>query len=101
MDTFFLFPKGVCLGADYLTFEWVWVISGKKVSCRLISREKKILAWKYLVKKISFKVYKAEKINLTPLYARKKILSPEVWGKKFFPKPNHPYPPSKVKWLVP
>ena len=48
MDTFFLFPKGVCLGADYLTFEWVWVISGKKVSCRLISREKKFLhgsAW--------------------------------------------------------
>ena len=53
----------------------------------------KILARKYLVKKISFKVYKAEKINLTPLYARKKILSPEVWGKKFLPKPNHPYPP--------
>ena len=30
MDTFFLFPKGVCLGADHLTFEWVWVISEKK-----------------------------------------------------------------------
>ena len=31
MDTFFLFPKGVYLGADHLTFEWVWVISGKNI----------------------------------------------------------------------
>ena len=31
MDTFFLFPKGVYLGADHLTFERVWVISGKNI----------------------------------------------------------------------
>ena len=38
--------------------------------------------------------------NLTPLYVRKKNLSPEVWGKKFLPKPNH-QTPAKVKWSAP
>ena len=32
------------------------------------------------------------KNHLTPLYVSKKILSPEVWEKKFLPKPNHPSP---------
>ena len=37
------------------------------------------------------------------LCVRGKNLSPEVWEKKFLhvPKPNHPYPTSKVKWLAP
>ena len=29
------------------------------------------------------------------------ILSPEGWGKKFYPRPNYPYPSSKVKWSAP
>ena len=28
-------------------------------------------------------------------------LSPEGWRKNFLPKPNYPYPPSKVKWSAP
>ena len=88
MDTFFLIPKGVCLGADHLTIERVWVISGKNIlqtdfegknSCKEVPGEK-----------ISFKVYKTEKVNLAMLYARKKFYHQ---GKKFLPKPNHPYPP--------
>ena len=59
-----------------------------------ITWRKKFLRWK---KYISFMAYNAEKNNLTPLYLRKKILSPEVWEKKFLPKPNHPSP-TNVKW---
>ena len=40
MDTFFLFPKGVCLGADHLTFERVWVISEKKYPADWFWRKK-------------------------------------------------------------
>ena len=47
---------------------------------------KYILHWK---KKLSWRIM-VEK-NLTPLYVGEKILSPEVWKKRFLPKPNHPF----------
>lgn len=74
----------------------VWVISGKNIP-QAGFQGKQILARKYLKKKIptltkiSFKACKAGK-NVTPLYSRKKILSPEA--KSFVPL-------SKVKWSAP
>ena len=47
-------------------------------------------------KKISHGVSYWKK-SLALLYVREKILSLEVWRKKFLPKPSHPYPPSPSK----
>ena len=44
--------------------------------------------------------YNAEKKNLTPWYVRKNSFIRGL-GKKILPKPNYPYPPSKVKWSAP
>ena len=65
-------------------------------------RGKKILERKYRAKK-KFPFRKNDlsqpiilKNIITPLYVRKKILSPEVRGqKKFFPKPNNSYHPQR------
>ena len=69
------------LGADHLTSEGVNHFR-KKISCRLISR-------KYLP------------YNDFACQGKKSIT--RGLGKKFLhvPKPNHPYPTSKVKWLAP
>ena len=70
--------------------EGVWVIS-EKISCRLISNEKKS-------EKFTWGNVPALKKNmymlkiLKRLYVGEKILSPEVWEKKFLSKPNHPTP---------
>ena len=49
--------------------------------------------------------YNAVKKSYT-VVCQEKVLLPQVWEKKdFFPKPNHPYPPSpsssKIKWSAP
>ena len=44
--------------------------------------------------------YNAEKKNLTPWYVRKNSFIRGL-GKKILPKPNYPYPPSKVKSSAP
>ena len=81
----------------------VWVISEKKIFCRLISRgkhyckeiagEKKLLQWKK---------YKAGK---KILYAReKKFYHQRFWSKRIVTHPNHPcIPPCppQVKWSAP
>ena len=33
------------------------------------------------------------------LNVREKIISPEIWGKKFLPKPDHPYPPPPLRMM--
>lgn len=64
----------------------------KRKSCKEITSEKNILLWKkYLAWPITL-----EKISYT-VECWGKILSPEFWGKKSLPKPNHTYTPSKVK----
>ena len=73
----------------------VWVIWEKKV-CILISREK-ILARKYLAKKISF-MYAGKKF-LHRCMSRKKIISPGVW-EKWNSYPNQ-ITHKKVKWSAP
>ena len=63
----------------------------------------KNLARKYLGEKSSCTEKKIShgvsywKKSLALLYVREKILSLEVWRKKFLPKPSHPYPPSPSK----
>ena len=60
----------------------------KMISCKLIST-KEILALK---KK---KAYNAEKTNKQTKHTQEShtnLSTPEVWGKKILPKPNHPYP---------
>lgn len=69
----------------------VWVI-WEKISCRLISNEKKRekCTWGN-VPALKKNIYMLKKI-LKRLYVREKILTPEVWEKKFLSKPNHPTP---------
>ena len=89
-------------------FRVLWVIS-EKMSCRLISRGKKhaykFLGNKYPAQKIiSLMKYNAEKKILHSYMSGKKFLSPERFGKKYFPKlnqENHPLPshsPTNVQW---
>ena len=87
----------------YILGGGVWVISEKKIFCRLISRgkhyckeiagEKKLLQWKK---------YKAGK---KILYAReKKFYHQRFWSKRIVTHPNHPcIPPCppQVKWSAP
>ena len=63
-----------------------------KISCRLISNEKKSenFTWGN-VPALKKNIYMLKKI-LKRLYVGEKILSPEVWEKKFLPKPYHPTP---------
>ena len=64
---------------------------GKKQSCKEI----------YIpAKKISIMAYCWEKI-LHSHMSGKKITCSEVSERKFLPRPNHPYSPSKGKWSTP
>lgn len=69
----------------------------KKKICILISREK-ILARKYLAKKISFMSYAGKKF-LHRCMSRKKIISPGIW-EKWNSYPNQ-ITHKKVKWSAP
>ena len=85
----------------------------KKISCRLISREK-ILAWKYYtwrkkiptLKKLSFVAYDSGKKSYSAAVVcqEKKFYHQRVWGKNSFPAKS-PIPPTEphslpinVKW---
>ena len=74
----------------------------KKISCRLISRGKK-LARKYVGKIISHTEKKncswriMLKKHLTSLYVGEKISNSRGLGKKYLPKLNNPYPPPPQK----
>ena len=97
------------LGPYHSTFDGGMGDFRKKMSCRLIFEGKnsckEIPAKKIpIMKKISFKAYKAVKKKSYTVVCREKILSPDFGEIFFLPKPNHPYPhplPSKVKWLAP
>ena len=85
----------------------------KKITCRLISREK-ILAWKYYtwrkkiptLKKLSFVAYDSGKKSYSAAVVcqEKKFYHQRVWGKNSFPAkspipPTEPHPLSiNVKW---
>ena len=53
------------------------------------------------MEKISLMTYIMLKKNLTPLYVRKKILTSEIWEKKYLPKYiTHPPSPTIVRWAA-
>ena len=76
------------LGPYHSTFDGGMGDFRKKMSCRLIFEGKnscKEMSAKKIpiMKKITFKAYKAGKKNLTPLYARKKFYH-QILGKSLF-----------------
>ena len=68
----------------------VWLISKENKSCKEIPGQKNLT-----LKKVSLLVNNVGEKILHCCVSGKNILSPGVWGKKFSPKPNHPYPPQK------
>ena len=88
MDTFFLIPKGVCLGADHLTIERVWVISGKNI-LQTDFEGKKFLQGSTWWKNIFQGVQNWKNKSYTVI-CQEKILSP---GKKILTKTKSPIPP--------
>lgn len=67
----------------------VWVIAEKILSQTVF------LHWK---KNEFFMAFYPGKKHLTPLFVGEKITSTRGLEKKILPKPNHPYPASKVNW---
>jgi len=80
----------------------VWVFSEKN-NLQTDFEGKKIIARKYLAKKSpTLKKYLSRRIklekNLTPLYGSKtNSITRGFGGKKFLPKPNHPFSPHHPK----
>ena len=99
MDTFFVIPKGVCLGADHLTIERVWVISGKNI-LQTDFEGKKFLQGSTWWKNI-FQGVQSWKNKSYTVICQEKILSPGEKNSYQNQITHTPPPPSKVKWLVP